>query len=42
MGMTKYAFESLILHDQPIRSITVFKKNEDYMRGFRIDYRDNT
>ena len=40
MGREKYAFESLNLQDAPIKSITVFKKNEDYMRGFRILYRN--
>ena len=41
-GREKFAFASITLNEAAIHSITVFKKNEDYMRGFRINYRDGT
>lgn len=38
MGKEKHPFETKPLRDEQIVSITVYKKNEEYMRGFKIDY----
>ena len=42
LGLKKYAWESITLTNASIKSITVYKKNEDYMRGFKINYSDGS
>ena len=39
-GFKKYEFETITLKNKPIESIQVVKKNEEYLRGFRINYRN--
>ena len=38
LGKEKYAFETVGIRNEQIKGITIFKKNEEYMRGFKIEY----
>ena len=40
IGTERHAWESVTLQDQPIKKITMFEKNCNYMKGFRIQYRN--
>ena len=41
MGKEKHAWEEKVLEQAPIEKIMIVKKNDDYMRGFKIFYRNN-
>ena len=40
LGSQKYEWETVALKQTPIEKITVYKKNEAYMKGFLIYYRN--
>ena len=40
MGTKRHEFEQIYLNQAPIQKIVVYKKNEDYLRGFKIVYRN--
>ena len=38
MGKERFAFEEIAMRDDQVTKITIYKKNEEYMRGFKIDF----
>lgn len=38
LGKEKHPFETKEMRDDQVTSITIYKKNEEYMRGFKIDF----
>jgi len=38
LGKERYAFEEIAMRDDQVTKITIYKKNEEYMRGFKIDF----
>ena len=40
LGLEKYAWESITLKPCPIQKIIVYKKDDAYLKGFRILYRN--
>ena len=38
LGKEKHPFETIAMRDDQVTRITIFKKNEEYMRGFKIDF----
>ena len=40
LGNIRHSWETTTLQQTPIEKILIYKKNEDYMRGFKIHYRN--
>ena len=40
MGQERYSWESITLKPCPIEKITVYKKDDAYLKGFKIIYRN--
>ena len=40
LGTERHAWETIDLQNLPIKKITIFEKNNNYMKGFRITYRN--
>ena len=42
LGKERFEWSSVEIGDKSIQKITVYKKNEEYLRGFRIYFRDGS